>query len=71
LFIYQDDYFCSICRYKDEVPVEYEIITDENTGRLLIGTNEAEAYAIYTTNNVREEAFPSSFVQAFAHTARC
>lgn len=51
---------------RDEIPVVYEIITDENTGRLLIGTNEAEAYAIYTTNNLREEAFPSTFVQAFA-----
>jgi hypothetical protein len=51
---------------KDEIPVLYEIITDENTGRLLIGTNEADAYAIYTTNNIREEAFPSMFVQAFA-----
>ena len=51
---------------KDEIPVLYEIITNENTGRLLIGTNEADAYAIYTTNNIREEAFPSMFVQAFA-----
>lgn len=51
---------------KDEVAVPYEIFTNEADKSLLIGTDEAEAYGIYTTNDVSEAMFPPNFVQAFA-----
>jgi Cdc6-like AAA superfamily ATPase len=50
---------------RNEIPVPYEIFTDEESNNLLIGTDEAEAYGIYTTNNFSESMFPPNFVQAF------
>jgi hypothetical protein len=51
---------------KKEIAVPYEIFTDEDDGSLLIGTDEGEAYGIYTTNSFSESMFPPNFVQAFA-----
>lgn len=51
---------------RKEIPVPYEIFTDEATTLMLIGTYEPEAYGIYTTNIVSEAMFPPAFTQALA-----
>jgi hypothetical protein len=51
---------------RKEIPVPYEIFTNEADNSLLIGTDEADAYGIYTTNAFSETTFPPNFVQAFS-----